>query len=99
MTVAEIFETMEYGPAPESASTALKWIADQGAVFGLFIGGAWREAADGATFETINPATGKTLARVAQAGQADIEAAVAAARGAQPGWWGLGGHARARYLY
>ena len=34
MTIKEIFETMEYGPAPESAADALAWIVDQGAAFG-----------------------------------------------------------------
>ncbi len=34
----------------------------------LFINGQWAEAASGKTFETPNPATGETLARVAEAG-------------------------------
>jgi len=53
----------------------------------------------GATFETLNPATAKPLARLTQAGAADVDRAVRAARAAQPGWWALGGHGRARYLY
>ena len=36
--------------------------------FGHFIGGEWRKPADGESFETVNPATGKPLARVAQGG-------------------------------
>jgi len=99
MTVAEIYETMEYGPAPESASPALGWIAERGGELGLFIGGEWRQPASGAMFETVNPATGKVLARVAQAGAEEVAAAVAAARAAQPGWEALGGHGRARCLY
>src|SRR3989442_12660030 len=46
----------------------------------LFIGGRWVEAAGGKTFETINPATGEVLARVAEGGAEDIDRAVAAAR-------------------
>src|SRR3989442_15635675 len=46
----------------------------------LFIGGRWVEAASGKTFETINPATGEVLARVAEGGAEDIDRAVAAAR-------------------
>src|SRR2546428_10026957 len=46
----------------------------------LFIGGRWVEAAGGKTFETINPATGEVLARVAEGGTEDIDRAVAAAR-------------------
>ena len=43
MTIAEIYETMTYGPAPESASTALAWIAEQQGQFDHFIGGEWRK--------------------------------------------------------
>ncbi|MGR3494169.1 aldehyde dehydrogenase family protein [Citreimonas sp.] len=97
MTVREIFESMEYGPAPEAASDALAWIAEQGGRFGHFIDGAF--TAPGETFQTRNPATGDVLAEVTQASQADVEAAVAAARKAQPSWEGLGGPGRARFLY
>jgi betaine-aldehyde dehydrogenase len=67
----------------------------------LFIDGEWREAASGATFETFNPATGEVLARVAEGADADIDAAVAAARRAFDGddWGGLSGRARGRLLY
>jgi aldehyde dehydrogenase (NAD+) len=97
-TVARIFETMEWGPAPEASGPALEWLQAHGA-FGLFIGGRWVAPAAGETFETINPATRAPLARVAQAGKPDVDAAVDAARRAFPGWAGLSGHARARYLY
>jgi aldehyde dehydrogenase (NAD+) len=99
MAVARIFATMEYGPAPEAAAPALEWIAARQGQFELFIGNRWREPADGEHFESINPATGKPLARIAQAGAADVDAAVAAARAAFPGWSQTPGHARARYLY
>jgi phenylacetaldehyde dehydrogenase len=46
----------------------------------LFIGGQWANAASGRTFETPNPATGETLARVAEGEAEDIERAVKAAR-------------------
>src|SRR6266550_3700729 len=46
----------------------------------LFIGGRWVEAASGKTFETIDPATGEVLARVAEGAAEDIDRAVAAAR-------------------
>src|SRR5256714_3408928 len=46
----------------------------------LFIGGRWVEAAGGETFETLDPATGDVLARVAEAGVEDVDRAVAAAR-------------------
>jgi acyl-CoA reductase-like NAD-dependent aldehyde dehydrogenase len=53
----------------------------------LLIDGSFRDAAEGATFTTRNPATGDPLADVARAGRADVDAAVAAARGAFEGAW------------
>jgi aldehyde dehydrogenase (NAD+) len=99
MSIAEIFETMEYGPAPESASPALRWLEERGGTTQLFIGGEWREPTGGEYFPSNNPATNKPLARIAQASAEDVDAAVAAARAALPGWQALGGHGRARYLY
>src|SRR5438874_981533 len=99
-TVAKLFETMEYGPAPESDAPALEWIKqhDNGR-FGHFINGVWASPSEGTYFETINPATKAVLARVAQGSKADIDAAVAAANAAAPAWAALPAHARARYLY
>ena len=99
MSIAEIFETMEYGPAPESASPAVRWLDDHERTTRLYIGGAWRDPEGGEWFDSVNPATNKPLARVAQASRADVDAAVAAAREALPAWQALGGHGRARYLY
>ncbi|HEV8579807.1 MAG TPA: aldehyde dehydrogenase family protein [Thermoanaerobaculia bacterium] len=98
-TIAEIFETLEYGPAPESADPALAWLEERGGEILPFIGGGFRRPASGEWFDTLNPATAKPLARVAQCGAAEVDAAVDAARAAQPGWWELGGHGRARHLY
>src|SRR5437016_3131268 len=98
-TVSEIFETMAYGPAPESDKPALEWIARHDGAFGLFIGGRWTNGKSDAGFDVINPATTARLARVTQAGQADVDAAVAAARKAYPTWSTLPGHVRARNLY
>src|SRR5690606_40314931 len=68
----------EYAPAPESRS-----VVDIASSYGLFIDGKFTEAADGATFKTVNPATEEVLADIAEAGEADIDRAVAAARRAQ----------------
>ncbi len=97
MTVKEIFETMDYGPAPESAADALAWIVDQGAAFGHFIDGDWTTPRK--DFQSKNPANGETLADLTQASQDEVNAAVKAARKAQAKWEGLGGHGRAKYLY
>ena len=97
MSVSEIYETMDYGRAPESAADALAWLVDQGSRFGHFIDGAFTEARD--DFESRNPANGNVLATLTQASQAEVDTAVAAARKAQPKWAKLGGHGRARFLY
>src|SRR2546422_4451303 len=98
-TVSEIFETMAYGPAPESDKQALEWITRHGGEFGLYIGGGWTNGRGGELFDVVTPATTVKLARVTQAGPADLDAAVAAARQAFPSWSALSGHARARHLY
>ena len=55
----------------------------------LFINGQWTDAASGRTFETPNPATGETLANVAEGDAEDINRAVRAARKAfDDGPWG-----------
>ena len=95
--VAEIFETMEYGPAPESDSPARAWLSSHGATFGHFIGGKWTKP--GTLFDVIDPSTGKRLAKVTQGSAQDVDAAVAAARKAYPAWSRLTPHARARHLY
>jgi phenylacetaldehyde dehydrogenase len=54
----------------------------------LFINGQWADAASGKTFETPNPATGETLARVAEGDAEDVNRAVRAARkGFEEGPW------------
>ena len=53
---------------------------------GLFIGGSWRPAASGATLSVDDPATGKTLVEVGNAGPEDGRAALDAAVAAQPGF-------------
>ncbi|HEX6288738.1 MAG TPA: aldehyde dehydrogenase family protein [Herpetosiphonaceae bacterium] len=99
MSIAEIFETMEYGPAPESAAPANAWLDAHSRRFGMYIDGAWTEAAEDRTFESINPANRQVLAHVTQATQAEVDAAVAAARTAYESWSQTPGHVRARYLY
>ena len=96
MAINEIFDTMEYGPAPESASEALQWIADRGGIAGHYINGKWGPLRD--DFPSNNPATGEKLAGVTKGTAEEIETAVTAARKAQPAW-AKSGHKRARVLY
>lgn len=96
-SVAEIFDSMEYGPAPESPAAAHAWLDSHKRIFGHYINGEW--VAGDSHFATTNPATGDTLAQIAQGSDAQVDAAVKAARAAQAKWWALGGHGRARHLY
>ena len=97
-SVAEMFEAMEYGPAPEDAGEVTRWLEAHNRRFGHFIAGKWTEVG-AESFESKNPATGEVLGTLAQAGSAEVDRAVAAARAALPGWQALTGHERARYLY
>jgi aldehyde dehydrogenase (NAD+) len=97
MTIKEIFDRMDYGPAPEGNAEVKAWLAKHKSSFGHFIDGGF--AKPGTGFATKNPANGDTLAMVTQGTAKDIEAAVKAARRAQPKWARLPGHARAKYLY
>jgi aldehyde dehydrogenase (NAD+) len=97
MTTREIFDSMDYGPAPESDAEARAWIAARGPAFGHFIDG--RFTSPGETFATRNPARGEVLAEVTQGTAEDVNAAVKAATRAAPKWAKLSGHARAKYLY
>jgi len=99
MTVTDYFMTMQYGTAPESDSAARQWLAQHQSRFTHFIAGRFTKPDDNATFETLEPATGKVLATLSQAGEGDVDAAVKAARKAQKAWLALGGHGRARHLY
>src|SRR2546421_792811 len=98
MNVMDIFETMEYGPAPEAPTPALEWIQER-QPFGLFVNNRWVKPASAQYLDSINPSTGKPLAQIAAANSADVDTAVAAARTAFESWSKTPGHVRARYLY
>src|SRR5690606_3607895 len=85
--------------APESDALANEWLDARGRRFGHFVGGRWIAPSEGAYFDSHNPARGDKLAEIAQGSSADVDAAVLAAEKAQPAWYALGGHGRARYLY
>jgi len=83
----------EYSPAPERTRVDIK---DE---YGLFINGAFRAPKSRRRFDSINPATEETLSRVAEAGPADVNAAVEAAKAAGPGWARLKPSERAKFLF
>lgn len=84
----------EYAPAPESRS-----VVDIAPSYGLFIDGEFVEAADGKVFKTVSPSTEEVLSEIAQAGEADVDRAVKAARKAFEKWSALPGSERAKYLF
>lgn len=86
--------TFEYAPAPESRS-----VVDIAPSYGLFIDGEFAEAADGKVFKTVSPSTEEVLSEIAQAGEADVDRAVKAARKAFEKWSALPGAERAKYLF
>src|SRR5262249_5833505 len=67
----------------------------------LFIGGEWQDAADGATFDVVAPATEEPLATVAAGSAADVDGAVRAARAQVDGgaWSQLTGADRGLLLF
>jgi betaine-aldehyde dehydrogenase len=65
---------------------------------GLYHGGGWHAPQAGGMAETLNPATGAALARVAEAGRADVDAAVGAARRGFEEWRDVAPLERARIL-
>lgn len=98
-TIAQIFESLEYGPAPEAASSVDSWLEEHGRDFGHFVNGKWVKPEGRKVYETRNPSTGEKLASTMQGEQEDIDQAVGAAREAFKSWSKLPGHVRARYLY
>ncbi len=99
MSVKQIFETMSYGPAPESNDSVEDWLQQHQKGFQCFINGEWRAPDSGKYFDSNNPANGALLGKIPQAGTTDVDLAVASALAAQPAWNKLGGHGRARFLY
>ncbi len=97
--IQRVFETMEYGPAPESDAPAIAWLEKHHRKIGNFVDGRFVAPEGGKYFATINPGRNVELAQVAQGSPKDVDDAVKAATKALPGWQKLGAHGRARYLY
>ncbi len=85
----------EYAPALES--TSIVTIADK---YKLFINGRFVAPRSGKYFPTVNPATGKQLAQIAEASAVDVDVAVKAAREAYVKTWSkLSSTERGKYLF
>src|SRR6266571_372051 len=79
---------------PPKANTVLPFASQRD----IYYGGRWHPPASGAFADTFNPSTGETLARVAEASSADVDAAVAAARLGFAEWQAVTPLERARLL-
>ena len=108
--IEAIFHSMSYGPAPEDSTNVTAWLESHQRHFTMFVDGKWlppsqteedgtTESVARETAASINPAISEFLADTEQATEADMNAAVAAAKAAFPSWSALSGHERARYLY
>ena len=64
----------------------------------LFINGEWQDSADGRSLPVFNPATGKEIGRVAQAGKADLDRALAAAQKGFETWRDMAAADRAKIM-
>ncbi len=97
--IREIFETMSYGPAPESPATAQAWLDAHAPHLGLFIDNDWRDPSGGEYFPSVNPANAQPLIEVAQAAERGCGRRRARRSRRLPAWSATPGHVRARYLY
>ncbi len=87
--------SLEYDPAPESAS-----LAQVRPAYGLFIDGAFTDPGSHEQFVTLNPANEDVLATVARASAQDVDRAVVSARRAYENVWSkTTGAERAKYLF
>ncbi|GAA2538129.1 aldehyde dehydrogenase family protein [Microbacterium mitrae] len=85
---------LEYAPAPESRS-----VLNLQSEYGLFINGEFREG-NGTSFASINPADETKITMISAADEADVDAAVAAARTAfEKTWSKMSGRDRGKYLF
>lgn len=83
-----------YAPAPES--TGHIEVKDK---YDLFIGGKFVKPKSGKYFDTINPATEKPIAKIAEANEKDVDLAVKSARKAFGPWSELPASERAKYIF
>lgn len=67
--------------------------------YGLYIDGEWQNAASGETFQTVDPATGQPVARIALGGPEDVDKAVVAATRAAAEWQSMPLSERSAALY
>jgi (Z)-2-((N-methylformamido)methylene)-5-hydroxybutyrolactone dehydrogenase len=83
---------------PSAVAAPARTVSPSLKQYRMLIGGNWVDAVSGETFESVNPYTGQPWAAVPQAGAADVDAAVRAARDAFVAWRRTTGVERARLM-
>ena len=83
--VAEIFDTMAYGPAPEDSSLVDAWLDSHDRTMGLFINNQFEKPEGRKTLDAISPATGKVMCKTVEGTNEDVDKAVGVARKAFEG--------------
>ena len=99
MNVTDIFHKIEYGPSPESNELATEWLKKNDYTINNFINGEFTKPKNGSYFETLNPATGVAIARVAHSTEEDVNFAVKSAQKSLLDWQNLDCHERAKKIY
>ncbi|XP_044524367.1 aldehyde dehydrogenase family 16 member A1 [Gracilinanus agilis] len=97
-SVQSIFFSLDYGPAPESPSTALAWLETQGPNLGHFVNGKWLKPDGQGTITCRDPSSGEFLANCFQAKNEDVALAVDVAKRTFEEWSQLSGATRAQHL-
>lgn len=98
--IQKLFADMSYGPAPESADIAYKWLDAHNRSFGHFVDGKWyHPEGERKKYTSTSPATGEVLTECVQGVQEDVDYAVGVANKAQESWAKTPAHVRARHLY
>ena len=62
--ILEIFNTMEYGPAPEAPDAVKAWLDEHGRKFGLFINNEWVTPKGAKFYPSYDPANGELLSLI-----------------------------------
>ena len=96
MSIETIFDTMDYGTAPEDRNAALQWIADHGGIAGPYVNGTWGPFRD--DLSVSNPATGETIATYPLMSEGEATAKLEASHAAFLEWRKLSHAERAPYL-
>ena len=98
-TAVDIYDKLEYGPAPESAAGVESWLDAHDRKFGHFVNNQWYHP-EGRKYRSSEcPSTKETLCETIEANADDIDFAMKAASEAQKKWAALSCHERAKHLY